>query len=294
MGRRSAEPKEDTVTSSPSHRAGQVEPASPVDIAGSPGSRFTPVTRFRTHQAIVDYLEPTDDDVLLDLGCGNGVTMVTAVKRVPPLRVIGLDVDAEALAVAAAWLDESGGRFELIEADLSKPLPVADASVTKVVCHDVVELLEDPMALVLEARRAMRPGAISVWSHTDFDSVVVNGADVVLTRRVVHANADYTAPHMGHSDGQMGRKLAGLIARSPLERVALGAQVLQRAELVGPARARIDDMVGNLRIAARAGEIDVTLEDLESWMASLEAANERGEFFYAQTAYTVVARCPLQ
>ena len=217
--------------------------------------------------------------------------MATAATRVPGLALLGLDTDREALADAAAWLGEMGARHQLVRADLEAPLPMADGSVTHVVCHDVLECLEDPLALLAEATRVLRAGGRSVWSHVDYDSVVIAGADRSRTRRMAHAYADL--PREGvRTDPQMGRRLAALVAQSRLRRTAVDAVQLLATDLTGPARHRIDDMVATLRRGASAGRTAVDEEEVDRWEAELAAADGRGEFFYAQTAYLVTAVKP--
>ena len=248
-----------------------------------------PVARLRTHNAIVDRLGLSPGDVLLDVGCGNGFTMATAATRAPGISLIGLDVDQVALAAAASWLDEIGVRHELLHADAGVRLPLPDASVTHVVCHDVLENLEHPVGLMAEAHRVLVPGGVSVWSHVDYDSVVVGGADRELTRRMVQAYGDASREGMHRSDAQMGRKVAALVARSPLVRTDVDAHVLIATDLEGPGQRRVDDMVSTVRRAVALGEVDIAPEDVDRWVAELSAADEGGRFFYSQTAYIVTA-----
>lgn len=251
-----------------------------------------PVARLRTHNAIVDRLGLGPGDLLLDLGCGDGLTMATAATRVPRLALLGLDIDGEALADAGEWLSEIGVlHHQLVQADLDRPLPLRDAFVNHVVCHDVLECLADPLALLVEADRVLAPGGTAVWSHVDYDSVVISGAERALTRRLTHAYADL--PREGvRTDPQMGRNLAALVARSPLARNGVETTGVLATELDGPARHRIDDMVGTLRRAARAGRTSVTEDEVERWESELVRADGRGEFFYGQTAYVVTSRKP--
>ena len=250
-----------------------------------------PTAQFRLHQALVDHLALQRHDVLLDLGCGHGITLAVAAERAAGATLVGLDVDTPSLRTAASWLTSLGARPRLAVADLSTPLPLADDSVTKTVCHDLLECLADPGALMAEAGRVLRPGGMSVWSHVDYDSTVIAGGERNLTRRIVHAYADYVQPWMTSNDGQMGRKLAGLVGCSPLRQTALDAQVMTSSQLLGPARMRIDDIASTLRRGAGEGTVDLTPDELDGWTASLAAADAAGTFFYAQTAYVVVARC---
>jgi SAM-dependent methyltransferase len=248
-----------------------------------------PVRRLRTHNAIVDRLGLTPGAVLLDLGCGNGFTMATAASRVADLTLIGLDLDEVALAAARSWLEDLGARHELVRADVGARLPVPSGSVTHVVSHDVLENLEDPVGLMAEAHRVLVGGGTSVWSHVDYDSVVVNGADRDLSRRVVQAYGAASREGMDRTDAQMGRKVAALVARSPLRRAAVDAHVLMATDLEGPGERRIEDMAATVRRSAERGEADLDVEEVDVWMAQLRRAHQRAEFFYAQTAYIVTA-----
>ena len=249
-----------------------------------------PVTRLHIHNAIVDRLELSPGDVLLDLGCGNGLTLATAATRVAGLSVIGVDVDPASLESAASWLDELGARHRLLRSDLDEPLPLEDASVTHVVSHDVLECLADPGALLAEAHRVLQPGGTAVWSHVDYESVVVGGADRGLTRLMLQAYADAPAADGCRSDPQMGRKLAAIVARSPLLRTATDAQVLLATDLGGPGGRRIHDIAGTVRRSVELGDARLGPGDVDRWVAQLREADERGEFFYSQTAYIVTAR----
>lgn len=250
------------------------------------------MTRLRTHNAIVDRLRLAPGDVLADLGCGNGFTMVAAASRVGDLSLVGIDLDAASLEAAASWLDEMGSRHRLFCSDVDGPLPLPDGSVTHVVCHDVLECLTDPGALLVEAHRVLQPGGTAVWSHVDYESAVVSGADRRLTRRVVQAYADATDPGRARSDAQMGRRLAALAARSPLVRTAVDAHVLVATDLAGPGGHRIDDIVASLRRGIDSVDAEVGPDEIDRWVSELRQADARGEFFYSQTAYIVTTTRP--
>ncbi len=254
-----------------------------------PATWRVPVERLRTHQALVDRLDIGPGDVLLDLGCGNGFTLATAASRVAEISLIGIELDSDALAAAASWLGESDARCHWFQGDVGDPLPLSDQTVTRVVCHDVLEYLDDPGALLVEAERVMRPGALSVWSHVDYGGIIIGGADRLLTRRITDAYADASYLGLDRSDALMGRRLTSIVDKSPLRRRDVDASVLIATEMAGPAKHRTLDIAATVRRSARRGEVDLSLEDIDGWVSSLVAADEQGEFFYSHTAFLVTA-----
>jgi hypothetical protein len=239
--------------------------------------------------ALIGRLAIGPGDVVVELGCGRGFTLAAAAEEAPGLVLLGLDLDGESLADAQAQLDEAPGVGLVALADLAAALPVADASVSKVLCHNVLEQLPDPSALLSEASRVLRPGGRSVWSHADFESVIISGGDPELTRRVVHSYARTPDTGRQHSDGQLGRKLAGLVGASALQRVSVDAHVVLSTEMRGPAELRVKSMFSVLRDASAAGQVDLTGDELDGWLTSLRDAAARGAFLYAHTTFIVVA-----
>jgi SAM-dependent methyltransferase len=106
------------------------------------------------HHWYVDYLKP--DDVVLDLGCGNGAHTLAAAGRAR--RVYGLDADVGQLAVAAATADRRRlDNVALAAWDITRPLPFPDATFDAVLFLDVIEHLEPRVAVLREIRRVLRP-----------------------------------------------------------------------------------------------------------------------------------------
>jgi SAM-dependent methyltransferase len=87
---------------------------------------------------------------VLDAGCGWGVTL--AMLERSGYRVAGLDVSRRTLA----QLDRENPGRELIEADLSRPLPESVEPFDAVLALDVIEHLDDDRAAVERLGRLVR------------------------------------------------------------------------------------------------------------------------------------------
>ena len=92
---------------------------------------------------------------VLDLGCRSG-----ALTRhfLDGNEVVGLDVDAAALAKAAAL------GIEPLRANVEEPLPFEDERFDAVVAGELLEHLRFPDALVAEIRRVLQPGGVLAGS----------------------------------------------------------------------------------------------------------------------------------
>lgn len=94
-------------------------------------------------------------DTLIDLGCGVGdytkaISLFTA-------NAAGYDRD-----VQAARKKYPGLSF--FKMDFGKPLPLADASVDKIISINVIEHLKDPEFFLRECQRVLKPGGLIALS----------------------------------------------------------------------------------------------------------------------------------
>lgn len=128
-------------------------------------SRFTKV---RERETMLDAVAWRGDEHVLDIGCGRGLLLVAAARRLSSGRAVGIDIwqsaDQSANAPehtrANARIEGVGDRVEVQTADM-RALPFADAAFDVVLSHWVVHNLAaeaDRDLALAEMARVLRPG----------------------------------------------------------------------------------------------------------------------------------------
>ena len=99
----------------------------------------------------------SEEDVVVDVGCGDGGNAAFCLRR--GAQLILIDTDKEAIAAATATLRTI--RPDNVTAYVSdaNPLPLEDATATRVICTEVLEHVDDPAQVLRELVRIGKPGA---------------------------------------------------------------------------------------------------------------------------------------
>jgi SAM-dependent methyltransferase len=260
-----------------------------IDSVAPPAPRITRIADaalMDRHTWLAGLIDPAPGERVVDLGCGEGAVLELVLAHLDGGVAVGVDLDEEALRALTSVSGVVGSRASPVAADLARPLPLADRSIDAVFCHDVLELLPDADALLREVWRVLRPGGRLVLGHADFDTAVFAGADVELTRRLVHLYTDTQQSWMPRAEGTIGRRLPEIVLRSPLALGRVTARVLLTRSLHegGFGRFAVDHLVGALTEAGAASP-----EELTGWRADLEAAADRGAFLLSLNDYVVLA-----
>jgi SAM-dependent methyltransferase len=104
----------------------------------------------------------TADDTLLDVGCGEGVATLFAVRQ--GASVIFTDSEHDKVRDLARQVEAQSDKSNLGLVSNSLPLPLADGCASKVVCMEVLEHIDQPEPFMAELVRMGRPGALYLLS----------------------------------------------------------------------------------------------------------------------------------
>jgi trans-aconitate 2-methyltransferase len=108
-------------------------------------------------RGVLDWLELSGDERVLDAGCGTGRVTELLLAKLPRGRVVALDASPSMLEEAGRRLAHARERVELVCADLARPLPVGSA-VDAVLSTATFHWVGDHEALFRNLAAVLRPG----------------------------------------------------------------------------------------------------------------------------------------
>jgi SAM-dependent methyltransferase len=218
----------------------------------------------------------------LATGYGRTVRAMLAIAE-GPVRIHAVDT--------ASGLDDDvlpDERVRSVIADLDDPLPFPDGTLDRVVSVNVAEHLADARAHVADVYRALRPGGLFVFAHSDWDTALFASEDAALTRQLVDRFV-LTPPRFAErADGFMGRKLLGLADAAPFE--------IETVETWADCHRRFDaDSVGwkvARGVLAAAADDEDLAPKARAWVQDLVRHSEEGRFLFTVTDVVLVLRRP--
>lgn len=121
---------------------------------------------------------------LLDVGCGIGSISLDLAEIVAPGHVVGVDADASQLEDARSAAVRRGVDNARFEVGDTYALPFADNAFDAALAHTLLVHLSEPVRVLRELRRVVRPGGVVAVSDDDFGTVVMSPANPLVEEAV--------------------------------------------------------------------------------------------------------------
>lgn len=227
-------------------------------------------------------LVPGPDGRVLEVGCGTGATLRALVRR-PDFkgRAVGVDQSPEFIAAARKFVaaEPFADRVEFGVGD-AHSLDFPDASFDVVFAHTLISHVTDPLSVLREMARLVKPGGKLAIFDGDYASMTYALPDHELGQRLDAAlvRASFNNPRIMRDLPRMmqdfGLRLESAWGEAVVE-IGTGSYFKSFVETYAP-------------YIVKAGLFPA--EVVEPWLAAQLKAIENGTFFAACTYYTYITR----
>jgi SAM-dependent methyltransferase len=217
---------------------------------------------------------------VLEVGCGAGDDVRVVARRVGPRgHVLGVDTSPLVIAEATRRSQDTNLPVTFRVGD-AFALELPDAAIDR--CRAdrlMMHAAGEPSEIVIELTRVLRSGGRLVTFEVDWDTLVIDGAERELTRRIVRSFSD------GVPNGCVGRTLPRLLRDAGLTDVTTIPHAIDIPfDFFGWV------LSGHLDAAIAAGLF--TPEELISWWDAIDAAHAHGRFFAAILGFVAAGTKP--
>lgn len=165
-------------------------------------------------KSLIDLLGNYEQASILDYGCGKGDFIELFLNSaMEPKTILAVDSDKNMITNIrnrfSSAIDE--GKILIEITDNPENL---NGKFDKIICHNVLECVDNKIDFINSFKEMMTDDSIFILSHLDFDSAIYNSTFKELSRNLIHCFADTKQNWMKFSDGQIGRKIPGLMNQS--------------------------------------------------------------------------------
>jgi ubiquinone/menaquinone biosynthesis C-methylase UbiE len=241
----------------------------------------------RFQQMLHDYLNAMNIDAMqrvLDLGCGTGVAARGLAQRPSFVgQVLGIDLSTYLIAAAHRLSEEAGIHDRLtFQVGDSRRLALPDQQFDAVIAHTLVSHVDDPLAVLKEAARLVKPGGWVGIFDGDYASLTFSHEDAAQGKAYDEALqlAIITQP-------RVMRQMPRLLREAGLALVTSFSYIL--AEM-GQADFWMPALESFRRLLPQSGVM--TGEEANAWVDARLQESVEGIFFGASNYYSYVARRP--
>jgi ubiquinone/menaquinone biosynthesis C-methylase UbiE len=228
-------------------------------------------------QRMLDLCPPTDGQRILDVGCGVGHTALRLAQAVGPQgRVVGIDkseafiIEAQRRAAAFSLPLEYqvGDAYHL-------PFPAHNFDICRT--ERMLMYLDHPHQVLDEMVRVLRPRGFLLIFEFDYEGIVVDALDQVLTRRIGRILADSVPSRW------IGRQAPRLFRERGLQEVRVIPHMV-----LAPYAIYKRVVNGTMDQAVQAGQLAAA--EVATWWSALERTEAAGNFLAGFLGFIVSGR----
>jgi arsenite methyltransferase len=219
---------------------------------------------------------------ILDIGCGTAANSIALAKRLAGrCSILGLDNSDSMLAIARSRLQrfvyQNSVHVQKMDA---QRLDLPGDSFDSCMIIQVLEYAKDPVGMLQEARRVLKPKGKVFVADTDWDTIVWNSSQKEKTRRIVQLWSDHDA------DGWQGRKIPEYLKRAGFQNI--------KGRVFSIYENTFDEthycyIVTDLIAAYLIQSGKMTEPEVREWIDDLKAKNRAGHFYFCVSRFAFVA-----
>ncbi len=224
---------------------------------------------------------------VLDLGCGTGANAVALAEFLNGrCRINGIDDSEPMLAIARHQLQNSPYKNIIqYEAGDAHNLPYDDKSFDAAMIIQVLEYSRDPIGMLRETMRVIKPGGKLFVADTDWDTIVWNSNLKDRTREIALLWSDHEA------DGWEGRKLREFLIRAGLNQIDGEIFHITENSFAGDSYSfQLTNLITDYLVRSEK----MSAAAIEEWIKDLQAKDASGHFYFSLNRYAFVSRVPLE
>lgn len=226
----------------------------------------------RQRAEVMRALAPKANEVILELGSGNGIFTRDVCEAVgPDGKVVGLDSSEAMLSMAGHIC--SDGEFVLGDA---QDLPFEDASFDAVVAAQLFSFLDDGDRALSEVFRVLKPQGRVVILDTDWDSLIWRSGNPELMTRVMEA---YTA---GYADAHLPRSLPQRLSNAGFSNTDADGFVVLNTSF---GEDTYSGQSAGFVLSNMEESPKFSAAERKSWLDDLETLDQAGGYFFSLNRY---------
>jgi len=152
----------------------------PTGISGKIATIVMNCINQKQYQATIENLTVNENDVILDIGFGNGL-FIKKLSKKKPKKIYGIEI-SEDMVLSAKKLNQNAvnqGKIELLKADIHK-LPFSDNSFDKIYTINTIYFWQNIKIAFAEIKRVLKPNGLfinTIYSKKHLEKLIITKYD---------------------------------------------------------------------------------------------------------------------